>query len=276
MKQSNTDLISNLLEIMAQLRDPVTGCPWDRDQRFETIAPYTIEEAYEVADAIERGEFGELRQELGDLLFQVVFHSQLAAEAGIFDFRDVVAAISSKLVRRHPHVFAGEALPGDQNADWEAHKRAERHAAGKDGVLSDIPVALPALTRAAKLGKRAAAVGFDWPDATGARAKIDEELSELDAAREQGDREAIEAEMGDLLFAVCNLCRHVSVDPERALRGSAGRFAARFAGVESQVARSGRDWDKHSLEELDRYWNKAKAAEADQVTNGSLMRPDSA
>lgn len=273
MKHSNTDLISKLLEIMAQLRDPVSGCPWDRDQRFETIAPYTIEEAYEVADAIERGEIGELREELGDLLFQVVFHAQLAAEAGVFDFGDIVAAISSKLVRRHPHVFAGDVVPGDQDADWEAHKRAERRAAGKAGVLADIPLALPALTRAAKLGKRAAAVGFDWPDATGARHKIDEELNELDAAREAGDREAIEAEMGDLLFAVCNLCRHVSVDPERALRGSAGRFETRFGDVEAQVARSRRDWDQHSLEELDHYWDKAKEAEADQVSDGSADAP---
>lgn len=263
MKQNNTNSISKLLEIMARLRDPQTGCPWDRAQRFETIAPYTIEEAYEVADAIERGAPGELEHELGDLLFQVVFHARLAEEAGLFDFSDVAAAISDKLVRRHPHVFEGQSLPQDQNADWEARKREERRAAGNDSVLADIPTGLPALTRAAKLGKRAAGVGFDWPDRTGARAKIDEELGELDAACAAGTPDDIEAEMGDLLFAVTNLCRHLRVDPEQALRGSSRRFEARFTGVESRVAAAQRDWTEHTLAELDRYWEAAKDAERD-------------
>jgi ATP diphosphatase len=258
MKQTNSHFISNLLDIMVRLRDPQTGCPWDVAQRFETIAPYTIEEAYEVADAIERNAVDELRHELGDLLFQVVFHARIAEEAGFFDFDDVAAAISDKLVRRHPHVFAAQAVPADQNADWEAHKRAEREATGSDGVLAGIPVGLPALTRAAKLGKRASGVGFDWPDAAGARAKVSEELSELDAARQAGEPREIESEVGDLLFALANLCRHLRVDPEQALRGANRRFEKRFVEVETQVADAGRDWDEHTLSELDAYWDVAK------------------
>ncbi len=245
--------------MMRRLRDPQTGCPWDVAQRFDTIAPYTIEEAYEVADAIERNAVGELRHELGDLLFQVVFHARIAEEAGLFDFADVAAAISEKLVRRHPHVFDRQAVPADQNADWEARKRAERRAAGSDGVLAGIPAGLPALTRAAKLGKRASGVGFDWPNAAGARAKVTEELAELDAACDTGAQGNIEAEVGDLLFAVTNLCRHLRVDPEQALRGASRRFETRFAAVEAQVAEAERDWDEHTLSELDAYWDIAKS-----------------
>lgn len=248
---------------MAQLRDPDRGCAWDRAQRFETIAPHTIEEAYEVADAIERGAAPELRAELGDLLFQVVFHARLAEEAGWFDFSDVAGAIAEKLVRRHPHVFEGAAVPDDHHADWEARKRQERAAAGNAGVLSGIPIALPALTRAVKLGRRAAGVGFDWPDRHGARAKIDEELREVDAACSSGTQREIEAEIGDLLFAVSNLCRHVGVDPERALRATGRRFERRFAEVEAQVNAAQRDWTEHTLEELEQYWESAKAAEAE-------------
>jgi MazG family protein len=263
MKQYNIESISKLLDIMRRLRDPQAGCPWDCAQTFETIAPYTIEEAYEVADVIERGAARELCGELGDLLFQVVFHARLAEEAELFDFSDVAAAISAKLVRRHPHVFAGQKNPQDQNADWEAHKRAEREAAGHARVLSGIPAGLPALTRAAKLGKRAAGVGFDWPDASGARAKVDEELEELDEACRHGSAPAIEAEVGDVLFALSNLCRHLHVDPERALRASSRRFEQRFGGVEARVAAAGREWTDHSLEELDAYWEQVKAVAQD-------------
>lgn len=263
MNQSNTEAISKLLEVMAQLRSPDGGCPWDREQRFETIAPYTLEEAYEVADAIERGALDELEGELGDLLFQVVFHARMAEEAGLFDFADVAGAIAAKLIRRHPHVFTDQAVPADQTADWEAHKRAEREAAGQAGALDGIPLALPALTRAAKLGRRAAGVGFDWPDVGGARAKLDEELGELDAACATGDAAEIEAEIGDVLFAVANVCRHLGVDPEQALRGSNRRFEQRFAGVEARVNAAERDWAQHSLEELERYWQAAKRATTD-------------
>lgn len=262
MKQNNTESILKLLEIMAQLRDPHGGCPWDQAQRFETIAPHTIEEAYEVADAIERGAFAELRSELGDLLFQVVFHARIAEEDGHFSFSDVAQAISDKLVSRHPHVFANGEIPADQSADWESRKQAERSAAGDDAVLAGIPIGLPALTRAAKLGKRASAVGFDWPDSRGARAKIDEELAELDAACSSGEASAIEAEAGDLLFALVNLCRHLKIDPEQALRGTNRRFEKRFAGVEHSVAQDGRDWSQHALEELERYWQAAKSDES--------------
>ena len=246
---------------MATLRDPDAGCPWDRAQSFATIAPYTIEEACEVADAIERGAYGELSGELGDLLFQVVFHARIAEEAGLFDFAAVAEAICDKLVRRHPHVFAGRATPADQQADWEARKQSERAAAGRAGVLDGIPAALPGLSRAVKLGSRAAGVGFDWPDRHGARAKVDEELAELDAACEARDAEAVAAELGDVLFALGNVCRHLDVDPEQALRASCRRFEQRFGVVEAAVAAAGGDWSAHSPEELDAYWEAAKQAQ---------------
>jgi MazG family protein len=249
-----------LLEIMARLRDPATGCPWDVQQTFATIAPYTIEEAYEVADAIERGDLQDLKEELGDLLLQVVFHAQMAKEQGAFDFDEVVTAICDKLVRRHPHVFAGESS-GDARTQlrrWEEIKAAEKSKVGKAaGALAGIPHHLPALMRAAKAGKRAASMGFDWPDHQGARLKIAEELAELDAAIGEQDRGAIEHELGDLLLASVNLARHLGVDPETALRRANGRFESRFGYVEAQVA-AGRP---SSLSDLEAYWEEAKRQE---------------
>ncbi len=223
--------VARLLEIMAKLRDPEDGCPWDLEQDFRSIAPYTLEEAYEVADAIERGDLGDLQEELGDLLLQVVFHAQMARELGAFGFEDVVAGICNKLVRRHPHVFAGATVESAaaQTESWERLKAEEKAARGRAGALDDVPVALPALTRAAKLGRRAARVGFDWPDATGPRRKVDEELQELDSAiAGDEDPDAVEAEFGDLLFALVNYARHLGIDPESALRGSNEKFVRRF------------------------------------------------
>jgi len=244
---------------MARLRDPETGCPWDREQAFATIAPYTIEEAYEVADAIERGAIDELKDELGDLLFQVVFHARLAEEIGAFAFDDIVEAICDKLTRRHPHVFAGASVGSatEQNVAWEALKAAERTPGS--GVLADVPVALPALTRAAKLGRRAARVGYDWPELDGARDKLDEELAELDEAIASGSSAAIQAEMGDVIFAVVNVCRHLHVDPESAARGANQRFQTRFEFVEQAVRDTGRPWSSFSLDELESFWVAAKA-----------------
>lgn len=252
--------ISKLVEILVQLRDPTSGCPWDLRQTFATIAPYTIEESYEVADAIERGDWDELAGELGDLLFQVVFHARMAEEAGLFDFEDVAGKICQKMIARHPHVFAGESIE-DPNAHWEQLKRQERAERGNEGVLGGIALALPGLTRAAKLGQRASAVGFDWPTVDGVRAKISEELAELDAAVAQNDAEATEAEVGDVLFAVTNLCRHLKIDPENALRGANRRFERRFSFVEQAVADSGKPWHSQDLDRLNDYWLAAKAAE---------------
>jgi MazG family protein len=250
-----------LLEIMARLRDTERGCPWDREQDFSSIAPHTIEEAYEVADAIERGDLKALRDELGDLLFQVAFHSRLASERGAFAFDDVVSAICDKLVRRHPHVFgdAVVASAADQSQAWERMKREERRARGDPGSLADVPVALPALTRARKLGARAADAGFDWPDATGPRSKVDEELAELDRALLEGDARAQEAELGDLLFSVVNLARHLRIDPETALRHANQRFVRRYGHVEHELARLGQAVAEAPPELLDRLWVQAKA-----------------
>ena len=244
---------------MAQLRDPGSGCPWDRAQRFETIAPYTIEEAYEVADAIERGAIDELKSELGDLLFQVVFHAQLASEIGAFSFDDVVEAICDKLTRRHPHVFGdANVASADEQADaWETLKAKER--SDDDGVLGGIPLALPALTRGEKLGRRAARVGYEWPDISGARQKVSEEIDELDEAITEGQPERIEAEMGDVFFALVNVCRHLGIDPEVATRGANRRFQSRFEYVERAVNASGRQWASFSLAELEAFWVEAKA-----------------
>jgi MazG family protein len=252
-----------LLGIMARLRDRERGCPWDLEQTFATIAPYTIEEAYEVADAIERDDSGDLKDELGDLLFQVVFHARMAEEAGAFAFADVARAICDKMLRRHPHVFGDQKVVGsaEQTKRWEEIKREERAAAPSGGVLDDVPVGLPALTRAVKLGKRAATVGFDWPDVAGARAKVDEELAELDAARASGNADEIAAEIGDLLFSIANLCRHLKLDPETCLRGANARFTRRFRAVEAGVAASGRPWSSHDAATLDALWRRAKAAE---------------
>jgi nucleoside triphosphate diphosphatase len=256
-----------LLALMARLRDPQQGCPWDREQTFATIAPYTIEEAYEVADAIARGNREQLRDELGDLLFQVVFHARMAEELGWFDFAAVAGGIHEKLVRRHPHVFAGATTETQHlGRDWEAHKARERaQAAEADGVeggtLAGVPLALPALVRAAKLGRRAARVGFDWPDAAGSRAKVSEELGELDAALAanggQADAEA-SGELGDLLFAVVNLSRHLSIDAEAALRAANAKFERRFRLMEQLAAQRDLVLERLSLEEWDELWKEAK------------------
>jgi len=257
--------VDRLREIMARLRDPEGGCPWDLEQDFRTIAPYTVEEAYEVADAIERGDFDDLRDELGDLLLQVVFHAQMAQERGLFAFDDVAAAICDKLVRRHPHVFGDAAFrdSAEQTRAWDAIKAAERaKKQNAGGVLDGIPVAMPALSRARKLGKRASEVGFDWPDASGPRAKIEEEFAELEAALAGGeDRAAIEAEFGDLLFAVVNYGRHLGIDPEEALRGTNARFTARFRYVERALAAQGLSFSEAGLARMDELWESAKANE---------------
>ena len=255
--------IERLLAIMARLRDPAAGCPWDLQQDFRSIAPHTLEEAYEVADAIERDDLAALRDELGDLLFQVVFHAQLAGERGAFAFDDVVDAICDKLTRRHPHVFGGAPVrdAAEQTLVWERLKAAERAALGHgQGALAGIPAALPALARAQKLGRRAGDAGFDWPDADGPRAKIDEELGELDrAGNDGGDAGRLEAEVGDLLFSVVNLARHLEVDAETALRHANGRFERRYAHLEQALAARGIDPATAGPELLDRLWAAAKA-----------------
>jgi nucleoside triphosphate diphosphatase len=252
--------IDRLLRIMARLRDPARGCPWDLEQTFATIAPYTIEEAYEVADAIERGDLPALREELGDLLFQVVFHAQMARDQGAFGFDDVVAAICDKMERRHPHVF-GDARIEDAEAQtraWEERKRREREAKG-ESILADVPVALPALTRANKLGKRAAQVGFEWRDVSGALDKLDEEIGELRREVAGGaPEERITAELGDVLFCVVNVCRYLGVDPETALRGTNAKFERRFRYVEERLKERGRAPGEATLEEMDAWWVEGK------------------
>jgi ATP diphosphatase len=256
--------IDRLLGVMAKLRDPEGGCPWDVEQTFATIAPYTIEEAYEVADAIERGDMNDLKSELGDLLFQSVFHARMAQEAGLFDFDDVAAAIADKLERRHPHVFGDETAQADdkaQKARWEDIKAAERKARAQGGVLDDVPVGLPALTRAAKLTKRAGRVGFDWPSTDEVFDKLAEEIEELRVEIAAGDKDKAREELGDLLFVVANLARKLDVEPEDALRGANAKFVRRFGFIEAELARDGRTPDQSTLEEMDRLWDAAKAAE---------------
>jgi ATP diphosphatase len=235
---------------MRRLRDPETGCSWDKEQTFETIAPYTIEEAYEVADAIRRGDLEDLKDELGDLQLQVVYHAGIAEEFGAFGLEDVIAAISAKMIRRHPHIF-GEA---DESPGWEALKAAERGDRQDSSAVAGVALALPALKRAEKLQKRAARVGFDWPDAAGPRAKIDEELAELKAAATAEERSA---ELGDLLFSVVNYARHLEIDPEAALREASTRFEARFRKVETLSERPLAELDIDALEAL---WQEAKRA----------------
>jgi ATP diphosphatase len=240
--------LADLVEIMARLRDPATGCEWDREQDFESIAPYTIEEAYEVADAIRRGDLADLKDELGDLQLQVVYHARMAEEIGAFSIDDVMAAICAKMVRRHPHIFGESATsPG-----WEALKAAERGGHEDKSALAHVALALPALQRAEKLQRRAARIGFDWPDAGGPRAKIDEELAELDSAT--SDAERIH-ELGDLLFSVVNLARHLGIDPESALREANARFEKRFRKVEELTDKPLSDMDIDALEAL---WQRAK------------------
>ena len=252
--------IEKLLEVMASLRDPESGCPWDREQDFASIAPFTVEEAYEVADAIAREDFEALRDELGDLLFQVVFHAQMASEAGFFDFDDVAGAISDKMLRRHPHVFGTdeERAAGAQAGSWERIKAEERAARDDDSALSGIARALPALKRAQKLGKRASLVGFDWPNRRGVRDKIQEELDELEGAVGTRSHAAIEEEFGDLLFAVVNLARHLDVDPEKALTGANFKFERRFRDMERAMAARNTGFDQQTLESLDQQWRAAK------------------
>ncbi len=253
-----------LLDIMAALRDRETGCPWDVEQTFATIAPYTVEEAYEVADAIERNNIDDIRDELGDLLFQVVFHSRMAQEAGHFAFDDVAAAISDKMIRRHPHVFQGAnyRTAAEQTAAWEETKAAERAAKGKEAsILDDVPRGLPALTRAVKLTKRAARVGFDWPDTAQVFAKLREEMAELEAEIEAGDHAKARAELGDVLFVMANLARKLDIEPEDALRASNAKFVRRFAFIEAALKADGRGPEQSDLEEMDRLWDAAKAEE---------------
>ncbi len=264
MDQSDRHTIASLLEVMAALRNLDGGCPWDLEQTFETIAPYTIEEAYEVADAIEREALDELRDELGDLLLQVVYHARLAEEAGAFNFAAVVDGICRKMIRRHPHVFGDDTVAGsrEQTEAWETLKRQERAAgAGNERVLDGVPVGLPGLTRAVKLTRRAARVGFDWPGLAGVRAKVGEELSELDEAVAADDHKASAVEVGDLLLAVANLCRHLELDPESCVRQANLRFERRFAQVEDRVREAGGDWEAFDLDALDRFWVAAKRGE---------------
>src|SRR5438552_3117236 len=265
MDRMKTTQLDRLLAIMARLRDPAQGCPWDREQDFAMIAPYTIEEAYEVADAIERGDMMALKDELGDLLLQVVFHARIAEEAGFFAFDDVAEAIADKMLRRHPHVFgdAEIASVAAQNEAWEAHKAAERQAAGSaESVLDGVALALPALLRAAKISRRAARIGFDWPDARAVIPKIAEEIAELEAELDaDAAPAALEEEMGDLLFAVANLARKLDVEPETALLRATAKFERRFRQVEALATERGIGRDLDALEAL---WQDVKRAEAKQ------------
>lgn len=259
--QDHADGMKRLLEIMRCLRNPKTGCPWDLEQDFDTIAPYTIEEAYEVADAISRQNWTELRSELGDLLFQSVFHAQIAQDRGLFSFEDVVNDIADKMIARHPHVFGDEsnAKSADQQTrDWETVKAAERAAKAQTGVLDGVALGLPALTRAIKLQNRAARVGFDWPETTQVLDKLVEEAQELRDAQ-QDDHQA--EEFGDLLFVMANLARHLDIDPEKALRSANAKFTRRFQFIETELASQGLRPQDSTLEEMDALWDAAKAQE---------------
>ena len=251
--------IETLKAVMAALRAPQTGCPWDLQQTFATIAPYTIEEAYEVADAIAKGDMAALKDELGDLLFQPVYHAQMATEAGDFNFEDVIEAVVIKMIRRHPHVFGDEAAraAGVAKGFWEANKAKERANEAKQGVLANVPVALPGLTRAVKLQAKAAKVGFDWPSVDNVYDKIAEEIAELRAAPDSKKAE----EFGDVLFALANVARHLGIDPEAALRSTNEKFTRRFGHIESELARHGREPKDSNLDEMDKLWNEAKASE---------------
>ncbi|MCB2135531.1 MAG: nucleoside triphosphate pyrophosphohydrolase [Rhodobacteraceae bacterium] len=256
--------LARLREIMARLRDPKTGCPWDIEQGFATIAPYTIEEAYEVAEAIETGDWAALEGELGDLLFQTVYHAQMGAEKGLFTFDSIVRAISDKMIARHPHVFGSESrdkTAEEQTRDWEAMKAAERAQGALTSVLDGVAVNLPALTRAIKLQNRAARVGFDWPSTAEVLDKIVEEAGELAEAEGRMAAAEIEEEFGDLLFVVANLARHLKVDAEAALRRANAKFIRRFQGIEAHLSAQGRRPEDCDLAELDAIWDKMKAAE---------------
>ena len=258
--------MTRLLAIMARLRDQDDGCPWDLEQTFATIAPYTVEEAYEVADAVERNDLADLKDELGDLLLQVVFHARMAEEQGAFDFEDVARAINDKMVRRHPQVFANEtyASLSDQKDGWETLKAAERASKARTGptsLLNDVPVGLPGLTRAVKLSKRAASVGFVWPTVQDVVAKLHEEVGELLVEVEAGDMTKARDELGDVLFVAANLARTLDIDPEDAIRSTNAKFVRRFQYVEQQLADRGRTPDQSDLAEMDTLWDQAKAAE---------------
>ncbi|CUH53273.1 nucleoside triphosphate pyrophosphohydrolase [Shimia marina] len=253
-----------LLEIMRRLRDPETGCPWDIEQDFGTIAPYTIEEAYEVADAIEQEAWGELKGELGDLLFQTVFHAQMAQEKGLFSFDEIADTMSDKMVARHPHVFGDEdreKSAEQQVRDWEAVKAAERAGKAQGGTLDGVALGLPALLRAVKLQKRAARVGFDWPDVSHVLEKIVEEAGELVEARETLTQAEVEEEFGDMLFVMANLARHLNVEPEAALRATNAKFVRRFEGVEAKLKARGKTPQESDLAEMDALWDVVKAEE---------------
>ncbi|PSL15543.1 ATP diphosphatase [Marinobacterium halophilum] len=260
--------LDDLIRLMDALRDPETGCPWDLQQTFASIVPHTLEEAYEVADCIEREDWEHLRDELGDLLFQVVFYARLADEQKGFDLHVIIDQLVAKLIRRHPHVFpegtldrcGGDAVAVAQvNSNWEAIKQQERDAKARGGILDDVPLNLPGLSRAAKLQRRAARVGFDWPDVGGVLDKIEEEIGELRQALAQGDDDNAREEIGDLLFAQVNLARHLDIDPEQALRNTNAKFERRFGHVEAQVRANEQDWEQLSLEQLDIWWDEAKA-----------------
>jgi nucleoside triphosphate diphosphatase len=264
--------ISGLIAIMAALRTPLTGCPWDLEQNFATIAPYTIEEAYEVADAISRGDLDDLRDELGDLLLQVVFHARMAQEQGTFAFPDVVQAITEKLIRRHPHVFGdkGGMSTGEVNVQWDQIKAEEKAAKadqsktpapGRNGALAGVSAGLPALTRALKLQQKAGKVGFDWNDPKAVLAKIREEADEIGAELDAGRNDKVAAEIGDLMFAVVNLARHLDVDPDTALRATNLKFERRFAAIEDALAAVGKTPAQATLSEMDALWDQAKSAE---------------
>ncbi len=265
--------IARLIEIMAHLRTPGTGCPWDLEQTFETIAPYTLEEAYEVADAIQRADFDDLRDELGDLLLQVVYHARMAEEANTFAFGDVVESVTEKMIRRHPHVFGGAEAPnaGAVNGIWDkikSEERAKRGPRAPASLLDDVPVALPALSRAIKLQSRAAKVGFDWANLAPVFDKLKEELSEFEAealpadprgANDQSRRDAIEEEFGDILFVMANIARHLAIDPEAALRRANMKFTRRFAHIEARLAEQGLTPKQSNLQQMDALWDEAKA-----------------
>ena len=262
--------IDDLRYLMSRLRDPQTGCPWDIKQSYKTIAPHSVEEVYEVIDAIECGNLEHLSEELGDLLFQIIFYSQLGAEEGSFNWDSIVNGITDKLIRRHPHVFPDGTLQSRRSADavfdtrainkkWDALKQQERQEKGEGGILADIPVALPALSRGYKLQKRASSVGFDWTDPKDVLAKVKEEIAELEVEIARGDQAAMEDEMGDLLFSCVNLARHLSVDPETAMRLSSNKFKRRFEAMESLAA--GKKFDRMSSAELELLWAQIKAAE---------------
>lgn len=270
--RDNRYTLEDLLRVMRRLRDPRGGCPWDLQQDFHTIVPSTLEECYELAEAIESGEFDHVAEELGDVLFQVVFYAQLGSERGLFDFHGVVSTLVEKLLRRHPHVFAGGDLEADGAAEtsldavresWERIKQAERRDRDRPGVLADVPVALPALPRAQKLQKRAASVGFDWHESAAVFDKLEEELDELRGAMAAGSAGEVEQEMGDLLFSCVNLARHLGLDAEASLRAASRKFERRFNDMERRARSDGVGLEELDAGELDEYWRRSKRAERD-------------